>query len=54
MDDMEAMVKEEEIKDVVKEALQSVKATIAEVAPQMTKADVDMVLKAIKDLTCLV
>ena len=53
MDKMEARVKEEEVQDMTREALEQVKAKIAEVVPQMAEASVVMVLGSIKDPTCL-
>ena len=53
MDEMETRVKEEEVQDVSREALEQIKAKIAEVVPQMAKASVSMVLGSIKDPTCL-
>ena len=50
---METSIREEEVQDMARKGLVRVKAIIIMVVPQMTEADVDTVLNAVKDLTYL-
>ena len=50
---MEAQIKDGEIKDVLMDAIKEIKNAISVVMPQMKDADMLDVLRATKDLTCL-